>query len=558
MIRNLSQLQGRKFDVLVVGGGIYGVCTAWDAALRGLSVALVEKGDFGSATSSNSLKIIHGGLRYLQHADFKRVRESTAERRTLMRIAPHLVHPMPCLMPTYGHALKGKEVMAVALLLNDLVCFDRNGLSDPQKHIPRGRVISKKECMALIPGINEQALSGGALWYDCQLYNSERMLISILRSASNEGAVVANYVEMLRFVKSGNRVLGVVAKDNLTGDKLEIQAQVVVNNCGPWAGEVMKLVNGRSRQPKVKLSAAMNLVLNRQIFPKHAVGIWSTSTFKDSDALVSKGSRLFFISPWRNRSLIGTTHVSYDGPPGEFRIREQDIQDFIEDVNEAYPPAKIKREDVSFFYGGLLPADDVEDKTGDVRLRKSYQIIDHAAENGIEGLVSVIGVKYTTARDVAQRTVDHLSRKLNRSLPKCATDCTPIFGGHIDRFELFLADEKSKAKPGLGENIIEHLVYNYGSEYERVLGYVKDEAGWMEPVVGSSDVLKSEVIHAVREEMAQKLSDVVRRRTELGSAEMPAEDTLNCCAGLMAEELGWTDQKVQQEIAETRAIYQPA
>ena len=173
MIRNLSQLQGRKFDVLVVGGGIYGVCTAWDAALRGLSVALVEKGDFGSATSSNSLKIIHGGLRYLQHADLKRVRESTAERRTLMRIAPHLVHPMPCLMPTYGHALKGKEAMAVALFLNDLVCFDRNGLSDPQKHIPRGRVISKKECMSLIPGVNERELSGGALWYDCQLYNSE-------------------------------------------------------------------------------------------------------------------------------------------------------------------------------------------------------------------------------------------------------------------------------------------------------------------------------------------------------------------------------------------------
>ncbi|MCG8605140.1 FAD-dependent oxidoreductase, partial [bacterium] len=191
MERNLSKLQASKFDVLIIGAGIYGAWTAWDAAQRGLSVALIDKGDFGAATSSNSLKIVHGGLRYLQHADIKRVRESTAERRTLMRVAPHLIHPMPCVMPTYGHALRGKEVMQTALFLNDLICFDRNRLSDPQKHIPRGRVVSRKECLRLIPGIDETGLSGGALWHDCQLYNSERMLMSILHSAVNVGAVVA-------------------------------------------------------------------------------------------------------------------------------------------------------------------------------------------------------------------------------------------------------------------------------------------------------------------------------------------------------------------------------
>jgi glycerol-3-phosphate dehydrogenase len=556
MKRDLQQLANNSFDVLIIGGGIYGVCAAWDAALRGLTVALIEKGDFGGATSSNSLKIIHGGLRYLQHADFKRMRESIAERKVLMRIAPHLVHPLPCVMPTYGHGIRGKEVIALALLVNDLVGFDRNVLPDPQKTLPRGRVISKDECKKLIPGVDENGLTGGALWYDCQVYNSERMLLAILHSAFDSGAVVANYVEMSGFRKNADRITGILAKDVLTGDEFEIRAKIVINNSGPWINNILHALNGR--KPKVMLSAAMNLVLKRQLIPQYAVGIWSTSKFKDEDAFISKGSRLLFITPWRKYSLIGTTHVPYEGEPGEFRVKEKDIESFVQEVDQAYPAANIKREDVSFFYAGMLPIDGINQQTGDVKLLKNFQIIDHKAENGVEGLISVVGVKYTTARDVAQRTIDLVFEKFGKAAPKSPTSVTPIFGGKIEKFEDFLNQEKSDAPKGLDKASVEHLLYNYGSEYRRILNYINKNPEWAQPVHSTNEVLKAEVIYSVREEMALKLADVVRRRTELGSAGNPGEQSLKACALLMAEELGWDDTRIQNEIEETKAIYLPA
>ncbi|MCH7677735.1 glycerol-3-phosphate dehydrogenase/oxidase [candidate division KSB1 bacterium] len=558
MKRDLAQLRGKQFDVLIIGGGIYGVCAAWDAALRGLSVALIEKNDFGSATSSNSLKIIHGGLRYLQQADFKRMRESIAERTILMRIAPHLVHPLPCIIPTYGHALKGREVMAAALFINDLVGFDRNRLTDPQKRLPNGKVISKEKCKEIIPGINEENLSGGAIWYDCQVYNSERMLISILRSAVNSGAVTANYTEMVGFITEQGRVTGVKAKDNLTGDILEISAKLVINNGGPWLNDVLAHLNGKLTRPKIKLSAAMNLVIKRKLFEKYAVGIWSKSDFRDGDALLSKGSRLFFITPWREYSLIGTTHVHYDGEPGQFKIKESDIQTFLDEVNAAYPPADLRREDVAFFYGGMLPADEDQKAGEDVRLLKNYQIIDHAKDSGVEGLISVVGVKFTTARDVAVKTVDCAIEKLGKSPVKSLTCTTLIFGGDIGNFENFMDAEKSKAPHGLSENSIEHLVLNYGSEYPEILKYGEENQAFIRPISPDSEILQAEVIYAVREEMAIKLADVVRRRTELGTAGCPEDAVLRVCADLVGHELGWDEQKRQAEIEETKQIYDPA
>lgn len=554
MKRNLALLTEKEFDVLIVGGGIYGVCAAWDAALRGLSVALIEKNDFGSATSSNSLKIIHGGLRYLQHADFKRMRESITERRTLMQIAPHLVHPLQCVMPTYGHTLRGKEVMAVALFLNDLIGFDRNRDLDSQKHLPRGRVISKSECKQMIPGIDEEDLTGGALWYDCQVYNSERMLISILHSAVEAGATVANYVEFINFKIDGDQVKGVIARDNLSGDDLKISAKLVINNSGPWFNNVLNNLNGRCEKPKYHLSAAMNLVVKKQLFPEFAVGVWSKSEFRDEDAVVSKGSRLLFITPWRDYSLVGTTHVHYDGEPGNFRIREEDIRLFLNEINAAYPAANLKREDVSFFYGGLLPTDDEVENMDNVRLLKSYQIIDHQQEHGLSGLITVVSVKYTTARDVAEKTIDYALEKLGMTKRKSLTAKTSIWGGQFVNFNEFLTQMK-KIVRDLPESTVEHLIYNYGAEYSQVMNYCEKNDNWRQPISAESDVLKAEVIYFIREEMAQKLSDVVRRRSELGSGGCPDDAALKTCADLMAAELGWDKDRIQKEIAATKAIY---
>jgi len=555
MKRDTIKLASKQFDVLIIGGGIYGVNAARDAALRGLSVAVIDKDDFGAATSSNSLKIIHGGLRYLQHADFKRMRESITERKILMEIAPHLVHPLPCIMPTYGHALKGKEVMAVALFLNDLIGYDRNKIPDTQKHLPRGRVVSKKECLNIIPGLSDENLTGGAIWYDCQVMNSERMLISVLHSAVENGAVAANYVEMKDFIIRENQVIGIKALDKISGESITISAKLVMNNSGPWFNSVLQHLNGSVKKPEVQLSAAMNLVVRKKLFPEFAVGIWSKEEFKDADAIISKGSRLFFITPWKEYSLIGTTHVQFQGEPDDFHVSEKDIEQFIADVNAAYPVANLNRQDVTFFYGGLLPADDIDHTTLDVKLLKSYKIIDHELESNLKGLLTVVGVKYTTARDVAEKTIDYAMEKLGRKDVPSVSSKTKVYGGNIDFFADYLREEKSKATVNISENTIEHLVRNYGSEYRKILTYIDEKSELAKPVYEKSPVLQAEVIHAVREEMACTLKDIVRVRTELGSAEYPGEAALRTCASLAARELNWDKQKIEDEIEVTKKVF---
>ena len=552
MKRDVDKLSSNTYDVIIIGAGIYGAWTAFDAALRGLSVAIVDKADFGSATSSNTLKIIHGGLRYLQQADLRRMRQSIHERMVLMRVAPHLVHTLPFLTPTYGHFMKGKEIMYLALMINDFVSFDRNRLKDPDKYLPGGYIISKDECLRLCPGVDEKGLTGGAIWYDCQMYNSERLLLSILRSAEKAGANLANYMEVIGFIKYGNRVTGVKTRDVITGEETHIRAKVIVNTTGPWVDYVLNLLNTDHRNHRVLLSKAMNLVIKRQLIPNYAVGISSRSEFKDDDSIIKKGPPLFFITPWHNRSLIGTTYAPYYGDPNNFKVSEEDIEIFIREINQAYPPASLRREDVSFFHGGLLPMDG--NSGGNVRLSKKYRIRDHS-EDGIEGLISVVGVKYTTARAVAAETVELVFRKLGAEPPKCLTAITPIHGGSIERFSNYLAEETEKKVREFDTQVIQHLVYNYGSEYPEVLRSLDESPEWGKTVDDASPVIKAEVLHGIREEMAQKLTDVILRRTELGSAGNPGDEALRTCALIMARELGWNETRIQRELDETKAVF---
>jgi len=497
-------------------------------------------------------------LRYLQHADFKRMRESITERRRLMQIAPHLVHTLECVMPTYGHALKGKEVMAVALFINDIVGFDRNKLADPAKHMPRGRVISKKECLERIPGLDQKGLTGGAIWYDCQVSNSERLVLAMLHSASEAGAVAANYVEMTGYLRQGDRVTGVAARDVVSGDEFDISARLVVNNTGPWFQETVSTLNGHSPRLDIELSAAMNLVVKKKLFDNYAVGLFSKEEFKDDDALLSKGSRLFFVTPWRDYSLIGTSHVHYAGRPGDFRISEHDISKFIQDVNSAYPTANLTRDDISFFYGGVLPADVVNSRTGDVKLLKSYQIIDHKVKSGLDGLLTVVSVKYTTARDVAEKTIDFAQRKLGMAATTSPTRSTPVYGGDIERFDEFVAAENKRSGDQLGPGIVEHLIANHGSNYLKIVNLAQHDGELLQPLAPDSPVLKAEVVHAVRHEMALTLDDVVRRRTILGSGGCPSPAALAAAARITSDELGWDDAKMAAEIDKVRTIYIPA
>ena len=557
MRRDIQKLSNQVYDVVIVGAGIYGAIAAWDAVLRGLSVALIERSDFGSATSANSLKTIHGGLRYLQQLDVKRMRESIRERRILMHIAPHLVHPLPCIMLTYGHLTKGKEVMRVGMWMNDLIGFDRNQLNDPEKRIPRGRVVSLGECEKWIPRIDDRRFNGGALWYDAQMYNSDRMVISFVLSAVKEGASVANYVEATRFLLKNKKVIGIQACDKLSGQEFEIQAKVVLNCCGAWVDRLLNQINNGSLRKRFRLSTAMNLVVNRRLFPDCATGIPSQFTFHRPDDTLYRGSRILFFSPWRQFTLIGTRHRPYNENPDKNRILEEEVQEFLDEANKAFPAASIKREEVSFYHKGFLPMDGVHPKTGEVKLTKHYRIVDHSREDGIDGLISVVGVKFTTARDVAEKAINIISQKLGNKSLQCRSHNTRLVGGDIEHFDDYVKEVHHHCSDRLDPAVIDHLVYNYGSEYKRILQYVGEEPDFGKIVPGSKEVLIAEVIHAVREEIAQKLADVILRRTDLGSGQYPGKETIRACAEMMARECGWNKERMNREIEEVNDVYVP-
>lgn len=550
MKRCVEDLANRRYDVVIVGGGIYGACIAWDAALRGLFVCLVERSDFGSATSANSLKTIHGGLRYIQHGNIKHMRELIRERQTWMRIAPHLIHPLPVLVPTYSRW--AKEMLSAALLVNDLISLDRNRIKDPEKHIPRGRVLSKGECLKILPDIPRQGLTGGAVFYDAQVYNTERLLLAFLRSASKAGAALANYVEVTRLIKTGNRVLGVEVRDALTGARFDIRAKTIVSACGPWLDLVLDLANGSPTKATNGYAKAINLV-TRSLFPKYAVGIPGVNGYRDRDALIHKRSPLLFVSPWHDHSLIGTRYAPYYGAPDDFRITESDVREFLDAINLSLPAANLKVEDVSLVHGGLLPTTTTSSNTAMVELAKRHKVVDHGLE-GKAGLLSVRSTKYSNARLAAEKVVDKIFETSQRKPPKSLTSIMPLHGGEIETVESFLRSEIKKQPCQLSESKVRHLLYNYGSAYPEVLQYVDQERAY-QPLNEDLAVLRAEALHGVRYEMAHKLSDVVFRRTDLGSTGYPGSEALGICASVMSAELGWSPAKTQAEFEETSRTF---
>lgn len=541
MKRNLSLLASREFDVVVVGGGIYGAAIAREAALCGLSTALIEKGDFCSATSASSLKIIHGGLRYLQQMDIIRLRNSVVERRALMRIAPHLVHPLPCLMPTQGHLMKGREAMFCGMLLNDILSADRNRLDDPEKFIPRCRLISRDEVRRRLPGFPTDGITGGAAWHDAYVYNSERLVTAMVRSAVEAGAAAANYVKLTGFHKTGTRITAVHARDELGGPEFDITAKLVINAAGPWANEVLATLNTRVPGPVAGLALGLNFVLKRQLLPHYSAGL----RFRRN---AGESQRLLFLMPWRGHTLAGTYYRPHQGPADSMKVTEQDIEILLSDLIHAYPAAEIKRDDIAAILPGLLPAKHTQLVNGEPVLANHFSIIDHATRDAIGGVMTVVGVKYTTARDVAARTLRHALRKLGRSRIASGSGRLTLPGGTIPDFNAFLNEAKAHPPAALSAAAMEHLVYNYGDETHDLLALGKAEPSLLSPLAPSTPVIGAEVAHAVRAEMAVTLADVVLRRTDLGSAGRPAPEALESCSRIMAAECGWDEATRQAEL----------
>jgi glycerol-3-phosphate dehydrogenase len=445
----------------VVGGGVSGAAIAWDAALRGLRVALVEAADFGAGTSWNSLKTIHGGLRHLQRADVAAVRASARERSAFLRIAPGLVRPLAFVVPTRGHGLRGREALGLALLASDALTRGRNRGLDDAHSIPRGRLLSPAEIRASVPGISAVGLTGGALWTDAQVASSERLVLAFLHSAFAFGAAVANYVVASALTRDADgRVTGASCQDGLGGGALTVRARVTINAAGPGIDAL--LATAGVSAPGVPLLRAWNLVLRRSVVRDLAVGDRADGRF-------------LFLVPWRDRTIVGTGYEDPAAPAGGVRT-------FLADADRAFPWAQIVAEDVALVHEGMVPG------RGDARgLWASHRVRDHARD-GAPGLISALGVKFTGARALAEDAVDAALRRLGRPGIGSRTEtvalhrAAPVTGSLEDAAGAAVRDEMAVH---LADAVLRRLdVGTAGpppaAEIDRVLAVMADALGWDE------------------------------------------------------------------------------
>jgi glycerol-3-phosphate dehydrogenase len=486
MRRATDRLANETFDILVIGGGITGACVARDASLRGLKVALVERGDFANATSAHNSKLIHGGLRYLRNFELGLVRESLRERRIWQRIAPHLVHPLPFLVPLYGDGWKARATLAAGLTLYDLLSFDRGWLDDPAQRLPGHSWLSAVEARGHEPVLDRANLQGAFLYYDAQMLSPERLTLECLIDADAHGAAIANYVEADRLSLRNGKVEGCSVRDVVTNGAFDIRAKTTLVAAGPWAD--------------IFLAHALDRPASHKLLRSKGIHVLVPSIARDFALTVPTAHGHFFVLPWRGHTLLGTTDTAFAGNPDDVGVSEGDIASLFAIVNKHLPNAALTRDKVEFFYAGLRPL--VDDGSSDTYgASRRSELVDHGQEDGLDGLFSAIGGKWTTSRRLAEAVVDRLVQKLGIAAARCETGKT------------------------------------------RLPGAVPAAA------------IDAQVMVAIREEMALTLEDIVMRRTDIGQYGPPANATLRTVSLLMADALGWTDDRRKREIANLERLY---
>jgi glycerol-3-phosphate dehydrogenase len=530
--RDLSRLSNQTFDLLIIGGGATGCFTARDAARRGLSVALVEARDFASATSAHSSKLAHGGLRYLRNLETGLVRESLRERLALMRIAPHLVRPLPFLLPLHGGGLFARTKLALGLTLYDLLAHDRNRLEDPALHLPRHRWIGKKAALAREPVLEATGFTGAFEYHDAQMYAPERLALENLIDADAHGAVSANYVAAEKLLLRDGRIEGCGVRDTFTGDAFDVRAKAVLVAAGPWADLFLEQASGREAAHKLVRSKGIHLLVPQ--------------ISRAALALETGGGHLFAL-PWRGHTLLATTDMPFSGDPASVAVTETDIDSFLAAFRKHLPAASLSRDKVEFFYAGLRPL--VSDGSKDsYHVSRRAELVDHAGE-GMNGLFSALGGKWTTSRALAEKATDAIAGKLDKKTPPCSTATEALPGGRIDRFDGLVAGMQ-KTYPGIAA--LRHLAHLHGARLPLLLQGARLTD--LMPLGPSMDV-PAQIAFAVREEMAVTLEDVVMRRTSLGQFGRPSPRAVAQVASLMAAELGWSAERQQEEIASLDRLY---
>ena len=521
----MRSLSDRTVDLLVVGGGIIGAGIARDAALRGLSVAIVEQADFGSGTTSRPTRLIHGGLRYLELFDFALVRSDMREREILLRIASHLVFPLAFLLPLYRPTFIYQLKLRVGMQLYDALSLD--------KSLPRRQHLDRAGTLAAEPTLEPDGLTGAWRFYDAQVPLVERLVIDNLVDAADHGAVMLNHARLLDFLREGDRIVGARVRDTRADRTLEIRARFTVVATGPWLDRTIATLRQRS-DPLLRLTKGVHLVTRGAVKQAHVL-------FAKSDG------RLFFVVPWRDATIVGTTDTDYDGDPGEVAASEEDVRYLQEEARRAFPSAPF--DEIYFTWAGVR-ALVREEGVSEGEVSRKHALFDHAKREGLEGVLSVVGGKITAYRAIAEEVVDAASRKLSRFTPSRTAD-EPLPGARRVDLAALPGDVPLEAATRA------HLASIYGSRARQVLDLARADPSVVSPLCPHHHGIEAEVVHAVQSEWAQSLGDVLLRRNALGLAECQALDCLERVADRMGVVLGWDQDRRRKEVEAYRREVEP-
>lgn len=549
MTRNTRLLSDGEYDVAIVGGGAFGAAALRDATLRGLRAVLVERNDFGSGASAECFKIVHGGIRYLQHLDVARLRASCRERSALLRIAPHLVAPLPIVIPTYGGGRKGKALLGAGMYLYDLLTLDRNaGIADPTRRIPFTRLLGRPELLDIYPELDAPDLSGAAVFDDGQMHSPPRLVLAYVKSALQAGAVACNYVEATGFLWDGDRVCGVMAKDRIGGEEIEVRAKLVLNAAGPGAEYLLAGDARFGDWKRGSFSRDACFAVRRKPKSRFALAVQGKS--RDRDARLGREARHMFIVPWRHLTLVGVWHRGFPAHPDTAVVEDAELDGWIREINDCYPAIRLTREDVVYRNCGLVPFGADPGSAEALSFGKESRFIDHSALHGVRGLVTLVGIRFTTARGDAAEALDLLLKQWPAAPARVDTTRQPLAGGDIAHFEEFRARAHREGSRVVGGRTLDHLLRAYGTEYSDVLRLADADAADATILAGTGTML-AEVTFAVKNEMAVRLEDVVLRRTEMGSGCHPGQPALAAAAARMRGMLGWSAEREQAELAAT-------
>ena len=537
MDRRIPQdIETYSFDLIVVGAGINGAGIARDAAMRGLKVLLLDKGDVASGTTSWSTRLIHGGLRYLEYYELYLVHESLSEREKLLKIAPHLVKPLPFIIPVYDYSKRGTVLVRLGMIGYDTLSWS--------KSLDRHKMLSREEVIERIPGLEAEGLLGAAMYYDGQVEYAERLAVENAVSAREHGTVVLTYAGVDRLVVEDGDVAGVEFTDLLGGGEYTVRAPVTVNVAGPWVDEVLRRMDF-AEERMIGGTKGSHLIVDP--FPGAPAG-------EALYAEAKQDGRPYFIVPWNGRYLIGTTDIRYEGDLDEVVASEEEIDYLINETNTVIPSANLTRDKVLFTYSGIRPLP-FETEGAEGSVTRGHLVYDHATHDPrIGGLISIIGGKLTTYRNLARQTVNKVYEKLGSKTPECRTDLISLPGGAAVDFDEFAANFKLTS--GLTEELAVRLLRLYGTRAPEVLAEAGEDHSLRVPLGPSASpetgIIGAEVLYAFRRELAEKLGDVLLRRSMVGMGPKVGLDVDKAAARVAVKHLGWSQERADREVKEFR------